>query len=111
LLPITSVKAMRRIPFLRAISCHAASDAINPALAPLPQRPVRGSFGDHTRDVPWRPNVDIFAVGFFVLEWTVYAVALEHTTYGRDSLSARIKAALLLSFELAAGKSGFGRLV
>jgi uncharacterized membrane protein len=34
--------------------------------------------------------VDIFAVGFFVLEWTVYAVTLEHTAYGRDSLSARM---------------------
>jgi uncharacterized membrane protein len=33
---------------------------------------------------------DIFAVGFFVLEWTVYAVTLEHTAYGRDSLSARM---------------------
>jgi uncharacterized membrane protein len=36
------------------------------------------------------PIVDIFAVGFFVLEWTVYAVTLEHTAYGRDSLSARM---------------------
>ena len=36
--------------------------------------------------------VDIFAVGFFVLEWTVYAVTLEHTAYGRDSLSARMNA-------------------
>jgi hypothetical protein len=34
--------------------------------------------------------VDIFAVGFFILEWTVYAVTLEHTAYGRDSLSARM---------------------
>jgi uncharacterized membrane protein len=31
-----------------------------------------------------------FAVGFFILEWTVYAVTLEHTAYGRDSLSARM---------------------
>jgi uncharacterized membrane protein len=36
--------------------------------------------------------VDILAVGFFVLEWTVYAVTLEHTAYGRDSLSARMHA-------------------
>ena len=35
-------------------------------------------------------SVDILAVGFFVLEWTVYAVTLEHTAYGRDSLSARM---------------------
>ena len=34
--------------------------------------------------------VDILAVSFFVLEWTVYAVTLEHTAYGRDSLSARM---------------------
>ena len=35
-------------------------------------------------------TVDILAVGFFILEWTVYAVTLEHTAYGRDSLSARV---------------------
>src|SRR5947208_8174330 len=35
-------------------------------------------------------SIDILAVGFFVLEWTVYAVTLEHTAYGRDSLSARM---------------------
>src|SRR2546421_9344259 len=34
--------------------------------------------------------VDIAAVGFFILEWTVYAYTLEHTAYGRDSLSARM---------------------
>src|SRR3984957_14190343 len=34
--------------------------------------------------------VDILAVGFFMLEWAVYAVTLEHTAYGRDSLSARM---------------------
>src|SRR5664279_2896053 len=35
-------------------------------------------------------SVDILAVGFFILEWMVYAVTLEHTAYGRDSLSARM---------------------
>ena len=35
-------------------------------------------------------TVDIVAVGFFILEWTVYAVTLEYTTYGRESLSARM---------------------
>ena len=35
-------------------------------------------------------SVDIVAVGFFILEWMVYAVTLEHTAYGRDSLSARM---------------------
>lgn len=34
--------------------------------------------------------VDISAVAFFALEWAVYAVTLEHTAYGRDSLSARM---------------------
>jgi uncharacterized membrane protein len=34
--------------------------------------------------------VDILAVGFFILEWTVYAVTLEHTAYGHNSLSARM---------------------
>jgi uncharacterized membrane protein len=36
--------------------------------------------------------VDVTAVGFFILEWTVYAVTLEHGAYGRDSLSARMHA-------------------
>jgi uncharacterized membrane protein len=35
-------------------------------------------------------SVDIVAVCFFLLEWSVYAVTLEHTAYGRDSLSARM---------------------
>jgi uncharacterized membrane protein len=35
-------------------------------------------------------TVDLFAVGFFILEWAVYAVTLEHTAYGRNSLSARM---------------------
>ena len=34
--------------------------------------------------------VDILAVGFFIMEWTVYAVTLEQTAYGLDSLSARM---------------------
>jgi uncharacterized membrane protein len=34
--------------------------------------------------------VDIFAVAFFAIEWAVYAITLEHTVYGRDSLSARM---------------------
>src|SRR5258707_712351 len=37
-------------------------------------------------------KVDILAVGFFILEWTVYAVTLEHTAYGRNSLSGRMHA-------------------
>jgi len=34
--------------------------------------------------------VDILAVGFFILEWTVYTLKLEHSAYGQDSLSARM---------------------
>lgn len=34
--------------------------------------------------------VDIAAVGFFAIEWAVYALTLEHSAYGRDSLSARM---------------------
>jgi uncharacterized membrane protein len=34
--------------------------------------------------------VEILAVGFFIIEWTVYAVTLEHAAYGHDSLSARV---------------------
>jgi len=34
--------------------------------------------------------VDSLAVGFFAIEWLVYAVTLEHSAYGRDSLSARM---------------------
>lgn len=35
-------------------------------------------------------TVDVLAVCFFIIEWTVYAVTLEHSAYGRDSLSARM---------------------
>jgi len=37
-------------------------------------------------------TVDILAVAFFVVEWGVYAYTLERTTYGQDSLSARMHA-------------------
>ena len=35
-------------------------------------------------------RVDIAAVAFFVVEWLIYGFTLEHTAYGRDSLSARM---------------------
>src|SRR3569832_535187 len=35
-------------------------------------------------------HVDILAVGFFVVEWVVYAYTLEHSAYGRHRLSARM---------------------
>ena len=34
--------------------------------------------------------VDIAAVAFFVVEWLAYGLTLEHTAYGRNSLSARM---------------------
>jgi uncharacterized membrane protein len=34
--------------------------------------------------------VDTAAVAFFAIEWLVYAITLEHTAYGGDSLSARM---------------------
>src|ERR1700756_1936963 len=34
--------------------------------------------------------VDMLAIGFFILEWSAYALTLEHTAYGRNSLSARM---------------------
>ena len=34
--------------------------------------------------------IDILAVSFFGVEWVVYAYTLEHSAYGRDSLSARM---------------------
>ncbi|HEY2249265.1 MAG TPA: DUF599 domain-containing protein [Bradyrhizobium sp.] len=34
--------------------------------------------------------VDILAVSFFIIEWIVYAFTLEHTAYGRNSLSSRM---------------------
>ena len=36
--------------------------------------------------------IDIAAVGFFALEWAVYAFTVEHTAYGRNGLSARVNA-------------------
>jgi len=48
------------------------------------------AFADHLGMQMRAYLIDILAVGFFILEWTVYAVTLEHTAYGRDSLSARM---------------------
>jgi uncharacterized membrane protein len=36
--------------------------------------------------------IDAFALGFFILEWAAYAITLEHSKYGRNSLSARMHA-------------------
>jgi uncharacterized membrane protein len=53
---------------------------------------MRGSIQDYRERCMRAYWVDILAVGFFILEWTVYAVTLEHSAYGRDSLSARMHA-------------------
>ena len=34
--------------------------------------------------------VDILAISFFVIEWVTYGFTLEHTAYGRNSLSSRM---------------------
>jgi uncharacterized membrane protein len=34
--------------------------------------------------------VDIIAVSFFAIEWLTYAITLEHTSYGKNGLSARM---------------------
>src|SRR3984893_5561472 len=58
---------------------------------PLPRSSQRGSILQLQQGRCMRAYlVDILAVGFFVLEWTVYALTLEHSAYGRDSLSARM---------------------
>ena len=36
--------------------------------------------------------VDTLAVSFFVIEWVTYGFTLEHTAYGRNSLSSRMNA-------------------
>lgn len=43
--------------------------------------------GELTMEYSW---IDVFAVGFFILEWATYAITLERSSYGRDSLSARM---------------------
>lgn len=35
-------------------------------------------------------TVDLFAIGVFVLAWTVYATTLERTSFGKNSLNARM---------------------
>src|ERR1700687_1084648 len=84
---------MRTDPFFGSSSCHGVWCAVNPQIH------YRARCRDEARTAafaaPWGCNmaahsVDILAIGFFILEWAVYAVTLEHTAYGRDSLSARM---------------------
>src|SRR5277367_5408179 len=75
------IAAISNTSFFALSYCHSVPDAFNL----LACRQHEGcSMGGY-----W---VDIAAVGFFMLEWTVYAVTLEHSAYGRDSLSARMHA-------------------
>jgi uncharacterized membrane protein len=56
----------------------------------LPRPVVHGSIRDHGGYNMGAYSVDIVAIGFFIIEWATYAVTLERTAYGRDSLSARM---------------------
>jgi uncharacterized membrane protein len=57
----------------------------------LPRPAMRGSRCDPREEQDMsRHWVDITAIGFFIIEWLVYAATLEHSAYGRDSLSARM---------------------
>src|SRR5258707_9464562 len=83
---------MRNDPFL-ASHCAMASGGHStracPAVRGCRAQPCMAAFA--TRGCSMRAYlVDILAVGFFIIEWTVYAVTLEHSAYGRDSLSARM---------------------
>src|SRR5436309_689478 len=71
-------------------SCHAAQQGFKRRKrCRLPRSLTHGSIRRQGGSMAayW---IDILAVSFFVLEWTVYAVTLEHTAYGRNSLSARM---------------------
>jgi uncharacterized membrane protein len=57
----------------------------------LPRQSTRGSIDPEGGFPRMRAYlVDILAVAFFIVEWMVYAVTLEHTAYGRNGLSARM---------------------
>jgi uncharacterized membrane protein len=100
-LPITSVNVICRVLHPPRSGCHASVAAINPPPAGLMPVAAVAPAWQHSRGFRQELDrnlmdaysvVDVFAVGFFILEWTVYAVTLEHTAYGRDSLSARMNA-------------------
>src|ERR1700694_3949749 len=86
-------KPCENIP-VRLSSCHSARQAFNPPDRPssrLPRSVLHAMHFTTCGEIHMgEDSVDILAVGFFILEWTVYAVTLEHTAYGRDSLSARM---------------------
>src|SRR4051812_48605335 len=90
---MTSFNICRGI-LLELSSCHSAPQRFNLYISLIAARrrraPATISYGVHEGSNMRAYWVDIAAVGFFVLEWAVYAVTLEHTAYGRDSLSARM---------------------
>jgi uncharacterized membrane protein len=69
---------MRENPFSRPLTLPQAARRV---------QPVGLANGDTTMRAYL---VDIIAVSFFALEWTVYAVTLEHSDYGKNSLSSRM---------------------
>jgi uncharacterized membrane protein len=78
---------------LRPGSCHSALPAFNLYMIVTAVRAANFWQGqrrhEDVKDMAtyW---IDIAAVGFFALEWLVYAITVEHSAYGRDSLSARM---------------------
>src|ERR1700730_8878001 len=77
------------------LACHPATAlgerSTRASRCRLPRPVLRGSIlgatGRCNMGAVW---VDILAVGFFIIEGTVYAFTLEHSAYGQDSLSARM---------------------
>jgi uncharacterized membrane protein len=95
LLPITSFKIIARSFLTRKVDepvWHVVQHAFKARVGPLPRSGLRGSIRRLFERVQRMRAylVDILAVGFFILEWAVYALTLEYTAYGRDSLSARM---------------------
>src|SRR6476660_2254618 len=70
--------AMRENPFSPPSSCHRRQDAFNLSASDAETTAMRAYL------------TDIIAFSFFVLEWTVYAITLEHSDYGKNSLSSRM---------------------
>jgi uncharacterized membrane protein len=98
-LPITSVNVICRKPLASHSMRRAEVAMLVPLQSTAAAMPVAAMVPawQHSRTLREElmgaySTVDILAVGFFILEWTVYAVTLEHTAYGRDSLSARMNA-------------------
>src|ERR1700743_735361 len=90
---MTSFKAMRKNP-LQWVTMPCRAARIQLAGTPSPRLPQWGHAWQDSRAAGECDMgsylVDILAVGFFIIEWAVYAVTLDYTVYGSDSLSARM---------------------